>query len=435
MLFTYCSKDDEQPEQDQNKKPLIAFITPTDNPAVVRGDIVEFSVQVNDPDGLISEVNYSLNDQVIKTLEPPLYDFKIYTEGFKAGAYTIGANVIDNEGASATVSMVLTVAAIAPKIKTLPVIYVGPEAATSGIEIISAATPEILEKGICWGTTTQPTVEHEKILVTAGKIRDPNNPFVSIDNPIIEAVMAPLEKETVYYARAFATNDEGTVYGEEFSFTTKKEYWSDKGTFIDDRNGITYKWVTIGNQTWMAENLKADEGRVYGYRGEYDYTIPDRPPRYGGYDYEKAKTFENYAIYGTLNSYDCPEGWRKPENTELKELMNFCGGSLHAAKHLMETGTEHWIAPNEALNSSLFTALPSGEPYTYWVYADFYNPVGYLGITFENLGSIFRIGGVGGGLTITNNRAYVSDNVNNNDIKTNPQGRSRGAACRCIKDN
>ena len=40
------------------------------------------------------------------------------------------------------------------------------------------------------------------------------------------------------------------LFGELFTLSGQ-----DTGSFIDPRDGITYSWVKIGDQTWMSENL------------------------------------------------------------------------------------------------------------------------------------------------------------------------------------
>jgi hypothetical protein len=50
--------------------------------------------------------------------------------------------------------------------------------------------------------------------------------------------------------RAYAIYSEGTVYGDEMTFTTPA------GETIADIDGNEYHAVTVGTQLWMVENLK-----------------------------------------------------------------------------------------------------------------------------------------------------------------------------------
>lgn len=109
------------------------------------------------------------------------------------------------------------------------------------------------------------------------------------------------------------------------------------GRFTDTRNGEIYKTVQIGNQTWMAENLRS---------------ISNDPNEV------------NCCNYGKLFLYSqdvCPEGWHLPDSSEWQILIDYLGGNNIAGGKLKETGNTHWDSPNTgATNSSGFTALAAG---------------------------------------------------------------------------
>ena len=100
----------------------------------------------------------------------------------------------------------------------------------------------------------------------------------------------------------------------------------DKGEFTDERDGKKYKYVEIGSQTWMAENLNYDTetngskcynnletncatfGRLYHWAAAMDIE-----------DWYKHNFFEASTNYRGI----CPEGWHIPNNAEWETLINF----------------------------------------------------------------------------------------------------------------
>lgn len=85
------------------------------------------------------------------------------------------------------------------------------------------------------------------------------------------------------------------------------DFSGDSGTFIDKRDDHKYKWIRIGSQIWMAENLA--------------YKIDD-----GCWIYEDE--CRNLLKYGLLYNWKsaikaCPKGWHLPSLDECQELANF----------------------------------------------------------------------------------------------------------------
>jgi len=65
----------------------------------------------------------------------------------------------------------------------------------------------LLARGICWSTTEQPTIENGHVAVK--------------DTGTVTLKMSKLNPGTLYYVRPYVSNNEGTGYGKELSFTTK----------------------------------------------------------------------------------------------------------------------------------------------------------------------------------------------------------------------
>ena len=159
---------------------------------------------------------------------------------------------------------------------------------------------------------------------------------------------------------------------------------SPTGSFTDSRDSQVYHYLTIGNQVWMAENLKylpsvvdsTTGSNIPGFETESYYYVYG----YNGADVTEAKATANYNTYGVLYNWNaamagadssntnpsgvqgvCPTGWHLPSKAEWTQLADFLGGAAVAGGKLKEMGTSHWLDPNTgATNETGFRALPGG---------------------------------------------------------------------------
>jgi len=149
--------------------------------------------------------------------------------------------------------------------------------------------------------------------------------------------------------------------------------------FTDLRDNNHYNVVKIGDQVWMAENLRYLPS-VFPFNDSAKYI-----PRYYVYGYNgtvvaDAKASSNYSTYGVSYNWAaamngdassntnpsgvqgiCPEGWHLPSKSEWVQLSDYLGGGSVAGGKLKEAGTSHWNSPNTgATNETGFNALPAG---------------------------------------------------------------------------
>lgn len=94
-----------------------------------------------------------------------------------------------------------------PTLTTTAVSSIAGTTATSGGTISSDGGAAVTVRGICWSTTTGPTTANS--ITTNGT-----------GTGTFTSSMTGLTIGTLYYVRAYATNAEGTAYGNEVTFTT-----------------------------------------------------------------------------------------------------------------------------------------------------------------------------------------------------------------------
>lgn len=233
--------------------------------------------------------------------------------------------------------------------------------AQCGGNIIFDGGSTITVKGVVWSTSEEPTIEENIGMTSDGMGSGSFTSNITGINP-----------ETNYYIRSYAINDFGVSYGNELSFTTM-------GTIVDIENN-EYKTTTIGNQIWLAENLrttKYNDGTLIptGHNnsewmnlttGAFDI-FPHSEIDGLDTDTEVLEAYGAiYNWYAVENGNLCPTGWRVPSIEDWENLTTFVGGKYIAGSKLKSTRTspiEHprWDSPNECETDEYnFSLLPSG---------------------------------------------------------------------------
>lgn len=139
---------------------------------------------------------------------------------------------------------------------------------------------------------------------------------------------------------------------------------------VTDIDGNTYRTVKIGEQWWMAENLRVTRDPAGNPIQSHTYNNDQSLlPIYGRmYTWHVAM---NGATEPAAQGI-APDGWHIPSEEDWNRLFEFLGGESEAGGELKDAGTDHWHAPNLAASNSVgFTAVPGG---------------GFNGQIFEGLG-------------------------------------------------
>lgn len=294
--------------------------------------------------------------------------------------------------------------------------------AKSGGNITSDGGASVTQRGVCWSTSTNPTIADN---------------YTNDGNGInaFESYLNELTAGTTYYIRAYATNSLGTAYGDELNFTTIN---IETGT-VSDIDGNVYKTVKMGDQWWMAENLKV----THYHNGTAIPLVTDNT-LWGNLD--DNNTDDAYCNYNnTVNEYGslytwaaamgdnassssanpsgiqgaCPSGWHMPSDAEWTELVDFVGDNGHSGiEGAALKAISGWNSSSgNGTDNYGFTILPGG------VRDDgngTYNNVTYLGIFWSTT-------------EIYGTNAYTRNFVYSNVFRDNFY-KSYGHSVRCVKD-
>lgn len=195
-------------------------------------------------------------------------------------------------------------------------------------------------------------------------------------------------------------------------------------TTVTDADGNVYEFVSIGDQMWMAENLKTtkynDGTEIPLVTGNTEWNQLTTPG-YSWYENDK-ETYGN--IYGAIYNWYavnteklCPVGWHVPTQDEWLALEAYL--ATNEGGKLKETGTTHWGSPNSgATNETGFTALPGGKRDFYGEFLD----LGQYGYWWSSLPEEFLI----------NMRRLL---YNSPALSSGKSNRAYGYSVRCLKDS
>ena len=142
-------------------------------------------------------------------------------------------------------------------------------------------------------------------------------------------------------------------------------------TTVKDQEGNIYRVVKIGNQTWMAENLKAtkfNDATPIPLVSDKNAWNGSMAPAFCWYENDtvyKNKYGALYNGYAVNSNKLCPTGWHVSTDGEWQTMTDFLGGKNIAGGKLKESGTNSWKDPDPgATNESGFSALPGGTRFS-----------------------------------------------------------------------
>ena len=175
-------------------------------------------------------------------------------------------------------------------------------------EVVSDGGSALIERGVCYSKTeTEPTLDNggSSFYETTTEV---GPYYMALSNVTLGAT---------YYFRAYATNSEGTAYGET------KTFYVCGGDLTDTRNNQTYQTMMVDGVCWMKENLR--------YQGSPAFTNGDHN-NVLSYSQDEAYIYYPGGQAGALSTYGYLYNWTAATNeasTTSEGMQGVCPDGWH----------------------------------------------------------------------------------------------------------
>ncbi|CAN5323067.1 hypothetical protein BH11BAC5_BH11BAC5_12060 [soil metagenome] len=222
-----------------------------------------------------------------------------------------------------------------PVLTTDSVTNVGFNVAKVHVNITSDGGSAITARGVCWSTSSAPTINNSMTNNGAG-----TGSFVS--------ELSSLINNTKYYLRSYSTNTTGTAYGNELNFTTAipGDKIDTTAWMLHNLDVVTYAngdiipeikdqavWNTLTTGAWCYYNNDSTNNSSYG------------------------KLYNWYAVNDQRGL--APTGWHIASKDDWSAMVNSLGGDPEAGGKLKSLNL--WLSPNTgATNITGFNGTPAG---------------------------------------------------------------------------
>jgi hypothetical protein len=199
-------------------------------------------MNIHQGNGTLVQIPLQSIDSVLFVTFPPPTIQKIFQNN--GNILSIAVNDIDS-----ITYTIPNIAALA-SLTTQPVTVLSSSSAFSGGTITSDGGSPIIQRGVCWSTSPNPTLANNFTVDGAG--------IGSFGSNVI-----PLQSATIYYIRSYAINSTGTAYGNQLSFTTQNPSTSGSIATVATSNVV----YTSGFTASCGGNITDDGGLAVTSRG------------------------------------------------------------------------------------------------------------------------------------------------------------------------